>query len=100
MLTAKSWKLVSNKVNGVESIEYCSKDDILTFAVNSTYSMFVGSIICNEGEKNYAGTWILSDDGKTIVVDSAPASIAIAKSKLVVTVVDGSAFMEKTLIPE
>ena len=99
MLTAKSWKLSSSKVNGVETIEDCSKDDILIFAVNGTYSMTVGSILCYDGDTNYTGSWTLSADGKTITVDGEPTPIIITESKLVVTTVDGTQTTVITLIP-
>jgi len=100
MLTAKSWKLSSSKVNGVETIEDCSKDDIMTFAADGTYSTTVGAITCYVGDINTTGVWTLSSDGKTLTLDSEdPYSIMITESKLVVTIVDGTDTIEMTLIP-
>jgi len=99
ILTAKSWKLSSMKVNGIETIEDCSKDDIMTFAANGTYSTTVGAITCYDGETNTSGTWTLSNDGKTLTVDGDAYSAVITESKVVVTIVVGTETMEMTVIP-
>jgi hypothetical protein len=100
MLTAKSWKLSSYKLNGVEAMDDCLKDDIIAFAANGTYSNIVGAITCYDGEINYSGTWTLSSDGKTITLDGDPSSIEIMESKLVITqTLSGTDTVILTLIP-
>jgi hypothetical protein len=99
ILTSKSWKLSSLKINGVETIEDCNKDDIMTFAANGTYTTTVGAITCYDGETNTSGTWSLSSDGKTLTVDGDAYSSVITESKVVVTIVIDTETMEMTVIP-
>jgi triacylglycerol esterase/lipase EstA (alpha/beta hydrolase family) len=99
ILTSKSWKLSSLKVNGVETIEDCNKDDIMTFAANGTYTTTVGAITCYSGETNTTGTWSLSTDGKTLTVDGDAYSVVITESKVVATIVIGTETTELTVIP-
>jgi hypothetical protein len=99
MLTSKSWKMTSMKVNGMEILEDCTKDDIMTFAGTGTYSTSVGTITCYDGETNNSGTWTLSSDGKTLTVDGDPYSVVITETQLVATYVDGTDTMVMTLIP-
>jgi hypothetical protein len=99
ILTSKSWKMVSSKLNGVETLEDCDKDDYLTFAANGTYIYNVSTIKCYDGDENYSGVWTLSDDGKTITVDGEPGSVVITESQVVATTVMGTDTLVVTLIP-
>jgi Lipocalin-like domain len=99
ILMSKSWKMVSSKLNGVETIEDCVKDDILTFGANGTYTYNVSTILCYEGETSYSGSWTISDDGKTITVDGDAGSAVITESQIVATTVYGTDTLVVTLIP-
>jgi hypothetical protein len=99
ILTSKSWKMSSSKQNGVEIIEDCTKDDIITFATDGTFTTTVGSTTCYYGETGNSGTWTLSSDGKTLTIDEYPASVSISESKITVTSTDGTDTLVMTFIP-
>ena len=99
ILMSKSWKMSSSKLNGVETIEDCVKDDFLTFAANGTYTYNVGAITCSEYDTSYSGTWTLSADGKTITVDGEPGTVVITENQIVATTMFGTDTLEVTLIP-
>jgi hypothetical protein len=100
MLTAKSWKMSSIKINGVAGvIEDCEKDDIITIAANGTTSSNRGAIKCDPNETNSTGTWTLSDDEKYLTVDGSTFTIIeLTGSKLVLSRVEGTETIEMTLI--
>jgi hypothetical protein len=85
MLTAKSWKLTSVKINGTESLKDCNKDDITTYSADGTFLINVGSTTCN-GESNQSGTWSLEYGGAIIIISLnesvASCYIDITESKL------------------
>lgn len=99
MVTAHSWKLSSMKINNVESLEDCSKDDILIFSANGSYTYNAGSITCYTGETSYSGTWSVTEDGKSMVVDGESASCVITENKIVVTTTYGTETTITTLTP-
>jgi hypothetical protein len=99
ILTSKSWKMSSSKHNGIEVIEDCTKDDILTFATDGTFTATVGSITCYFGETGYSGAWTLSNDGKNLTMDEYPASVSISENKMTVTSTDGTDTVVMTFIP-
>ena len=92
-------KHTSSKQNGVEVIEDCTKDDIITFATYGTFTTTVGSITCYYGETGYSGTWTLSSDGKTLTIDEYPASVSITEYKITVTSTDGTDTVVMMFIP-
>jgi hypothetical protein len=76
MLTAKSWKILSSKTNGVaDVIEDCQKDDFLTFATNGTYTFNPGTNKCYSEDVIDSGTWALSSDEKYLIVDGDSAKV-------------------------
>jgi hypothetical protein len=99
ILTSKSWKITSMKVNGVETLANCEKDDVLTFLANGTFTYNVGTNKCDLSDTNYTGTWTLSDDGKTIVFDGDNGTAVITESQVVATYVSGVNTNVVTLIP-
>jgi hypothetical protein len=99
ILTSKSWKIASMKVNGVETLENCEKDDVLTFLANGIYTYNVGTNKCDPSETNYTGTWTLSDDGKTMVFDGDNGTAVITESQVVATYLSGMNTKVVTLIP-
>jgi hypothetical protein len=99
ILTSKSWKMSSSKQNGVEVQDDCTKDDIINFATDGTYTLTVGSVPCYYGETGASGTWTLSSDGKTLTIDEYPASVSITENKIKVTSTDGTDTVVMTFIP-
>lgn len=90
MLTAKSWKLLSSKENGVTiEIEVCEKDDVLTFLTNGTYTFSPGANKCYTDDVIQTGTWSLSTDEKFLTIDGEGEGIMtiveLTKSKLVLS---------------
>jgi hypothetical protein len=100
ILTSKSWKMISSKLNGVETIQECDKDDYITFAANGTYNYNVSAIKCYDGDENYSGVWTLSNDGKTITVDGEPGSVVITENQVVATTIVDTDTLVVTLIPK
>ena len=99
ILMSKSWKITSMKVNGVETLANCEKDDVLTFLANGTFTYNVGTNKCDLSDTNFTGTWSLSDDGKNIVFDGDNGTAVITESQVVATYVSGTNTNIVTLIP-
>jgi hypothetical protein len=104
ILNSSSWKISSYKLNDEEiALLDCQKDNYLTFNSNGTYTDYTGTILCNIYETNINGTWTLSDDGKTLTLDSVQgvqsASVEINESKLVLTIIDDTDIIVMTCIP-
>jgi hypothetical protein len=68
MIIGVSWKISSHKAYGASVMQDCEKDDIYTFNADGSYSLNVGSLICN-GETNASGSWIIYPDG-TVTLSS------------------------------
>jgi len=104
ILTANSWKLASYKLNDEEMVlEDCQKDNYLTFNSNGTYTDNTGPVLCDIYETNFNGTWTLSDNGKTLTLESVQgvqtASVEITESKLVLTILDDTDIIVMVCIP-
>ena len=101
ILTSKQWKLSSYKDNGVAVVmQDCEKDNVLSLASNGTYTTNPGAIICEVDETIETGTWSLSVDEKSIIVDGTPLTIVeLTENKFVLSIVDGNYSMEQTYIP-
>lgn len=104
ILTAKSWKVSSYKINEEEiALMDCQTDNYLTFNTNGTYTDFVGDIKCSLSETNINGTWSLSDDEKILTLESyqgvQSGSIEITESKLVITITDDTDIIVMTCVP-
>jgi hypothetical protein len=63
MLTWKTWKMGSFKVNRVEAIEDCQKDNTIVFAATCLYTEDYGAILCDRSEEQWICSWFLSADG-------------------------------------
>jgi len=104
ILTSKSWKVSSYKIDGEERpLMDCQKDNYMTFYSNGTYKDFVGVIKCDIYETDIIGTWTLSGDEKTLTLESIqgvqPASVEISESKLLLTVINEDETILITCIP-
>ncbi len=99
ILTSKSWKITSTKVNGVEMLQDCEKDDVLTFLTNGTYTYNVGTNKCDANDTNYTGTWTISDDGKTMTLDTSNGTSVVTENQIVATYVSEGDTFVVTLIP-
>lgn len=100
ILTLGSWKMSSNKENGVTvTIPECYKDDFIIFASNGKYLFNVGSANCGPDEFNQGGTWTLADDGKTFTFDDIPMLIDITQNRLIMTQAEGGVTTVITYIP-
>jgi len=100
MLTAKSWKLSSSKTNGVvDVLDDCDKDDFIKLASNGTYTYNPGSNKCDPSETTDTGTWSLSSDEKSIIIDGQSATIVeLTESKFVYSISAGGYTYEATLV--
>ena len=104
ILCSDSWKISSYKLNDEEiSLTECQRDNYLTFNSNGTYTDYTGPILCDIYETNINGTWTLSDDGKTLTLESVQgvqsASVEITASKLVLTILDDTDIIVIECIP-
>lgn len=90
MLTAKSWKILSSKTNGVSDvIDECAKDDFLNFTASGTYTFNPGTNKCYSDDVIQSGTWALSSDEKSIIVDGSSATLVeLTKSRFTILMVD------------
>ncbi len=100
MLTAKSWKILSSKTNGVaDVIEDCQKDDFITFATDGTYTTNPGTNKCYSDDSANSGTWSLSSDEKYIIVDGASTKLVeLSKSRFTISVVEPDYTYEATYV--
>jgi len=70
-LTAKQWQPTAAKdSDGPIVIDNCSKDDLLKFETNGTFTYGPGITKCDQSETVVAGTWSLSIDGKNITINA------------------------------
>lgn len=101
ILTSKSWKISSMKINGVAwTVDACSKDDIIIFATNGTFTNNPGAIKCDPNETTTTDSWSLSDDGKYLTIGGVQSpNLVISESQLVFTITQGTDSIEVTLIP-
>jgi len=101
ILTSKSWKMSSEKINNVlVPMDDCVKDDFVTFSAAGTYVVNIGAATCYDGQTGFDGTWTLSADEKTLTLDGDPASVVITESQLVVTLTDGPDTIEEIFVPK
>lgn len=104
ILTSKSWKISSIKLNNVEVIssllEPCDMDNYQTFTIDGNYTEYVNTIKCDVSETDYMGTWSLSADGKTFTLDGQELSAEITEEKMVFTMSDGGNTLVITFIPK
>ena len=100
MLTAKSWKILSSKTNGIaETFDDCQKDDFLTFATNGNYTFNPGTIKCDAIETIETGTWTLSSDEKFLIVDGESITIIeLSSNRFTFSLKDGDYTFEATYI--
>ncbi|HZK93946.1 MAG TPA: lipocalin family protein [Prolixibacteraceae bacterium] len=100
LLTAKQWKFLSRKTNGVaDVINNCEKDDFTIFSSNGTYTWNPTTVKCDPSQTIQTGTWTLSSDEKTLSVDGDEATIVeLTESRLVVSTIDGSDVWEQTFV--
>jgi hypothetical protein len=90
-LTQSGWKNVSvlsdmgtgSFVN--QPVEDCAKDDILKFEADHSYNTTVGTK-CDPSDNNETGSWALSADEKTLILNGDDVSIeTLNGSTLVIT---------------
>lgn len=101
MLTAKSWKLLSSKENGVSIVlEDCEKDDVLTLASDGTYTYNPGANKCYTDDTIQTGSWSLSSDEKylTIDMDGIMTIVELTESKLVLSITYETFSSEMTFV--
>lgn len=100
MLSAKSWKLSSSKTNGVADVlSDCDKDDFITMTANGIYTYNPGSNKCDPSETSETGTWALSNDEKSLLIDGESLDIIeLTESKLIISMSNGAFSYEATYI--
>ena len=100
MLTAKSWKILSSKSDGVaDIIDDCQKDDFLNFAASGAYTFNPGTNKCYSDDDTYSGTWSFSNDEKYLIVDGDSAKLVeLSKSRFTISIVDGDYNFEATYV--
>jgi hypothetical protein len=82
--TSKSWKIfsVAQSVNGgpaqtitAANIPTCEADNVFQFSNNpaQSYTNSEGASVCTTGDPSSieAGSWALTDDGKTLLIDAS-----------------------------
>lgn len=95
LLTQKAWKPTSYKDNGVEVIENCDKDDVITFTSTGSSGVYVGSFNvgaddCSGDEISGSFSWSLTANETKLVLDSDTASIStLNDNSLVLNYSDG-----------
>lgn len=101
-LTSVKWKMVSAKVNGIESVKDCDKDDLLIFNTDGTFTYHPGSLVCTEGQTGMTGTYRFSENQAqvsiTINKKVIPFSISrINNEGLLLTITDEKDLIEISL---
>lgn len=101
-LTSVKWKIVSAKVNGIESVKDCDKDDLLIFNTDGTFTYHPGSLVCTEGQTGMTGTYRFSENEAqvsiTINKKVIPFSISrINNEGLLLTITDEKDLIEISL---
>lgn len=101
-LAGDTWTMVSAKVNGIESVKDCDKDDLLIFNSDGTFTYHPGSLVCTEGQTGLSGTYLLSKDETqvsiTINKKVIPFNInRIGDERLLLTITDEKDLIEISL---
>jgi hypothetical protein len=68
VLTSKNWQLASSIINGVEAIEDCEKDNVLSFRANETYTYSYNTLCRFEDEAAEIGIWKLLQNETLLVL--------------------------------
>jgi len=104
ILTSKSWKISSMKLNGTEVItdllDPCDMDNYMTFTSDGNYTEFVNTIKCDVSETDITGTWSLSEDGKTFTLDGMELLADITEARMLFTLSDSGNTLAITFIPK
>ena len=100
MLTAKSWKILSSKTNGVaDVIDDCQKDDFITFTKDGNYATNPGTNKCYIDDSADSGTWSFSADEKYLIVDGDSVTLKeLSKSRFTISMIDGEYNFEATYV--
>ena len=88
------------QTNGVaDVISDCDKDDFITMAANGIYTYNPGSNKCDPDETSYTGTWALSADEKSLILDGESINIIeLTESRLIISMTNGAFSYEETYI--
>jgi hypothetical protein len=86
MVIAVSWKISSQvKYDAPVAIVDCEKDDLYAFSADGTFSLNVGSLVCN-GETNSSGIWIISPDGNGLLTfGSTTLGMVVTSSQMILS---------------
>ena len=75
-ITAHTWRITSQKVDGVETQEGCDLDDKITFTDNGSVSVDAGSIKCDPTDPQITtGTYTISESS-LVLIDPAGLTIS------------------------
>jgi len=75
ILTAHSWKMVSDKIDGNELIQDCEKDDVHTFSKTGVYTINFGSLKCSTEGDQAIDAWEFSADEKMLLLGQVSTGI-------------------------
>jgi len=90
-IASKTWKVVSMKMNETEMIQECDKDDVFTFTDDGKYTANPGTNKCDTDDVTKTGSWSLSDDGKSLVLDGVTCSVVeLTKKSFIFSMTVGS----------
>ena len=74
--SAKSWLLVNSKTNGKSDIDACDMDNVVTYTKATSKALTeIGAKKCDPDDSNATSTFKLSDDGKTLTLDTFPFTV-------------------------
>lgn len=101
-LAGDTWTMVSAKVNGIESVKDCDKDDLLIFNSDGTFTYHPGYLVCTEGQTGLSGTYLLSKDETqvSITINKKVISLNINRigdERLLLTITDEKDLIEISL---
>ena len=91
LLTGKScWVMVKSEVLNTSTnqweediIEACSQDDCSNFNTDKTFTVDEGSTKCDPDDpQSTSGTWLLSEDGKTLTITEDNVSLPFTVTEL------------------
>ncbi len=68
---AKGWVFVNSKTNGKSDMEACDNDNVVTYTKATSKALTeVGAKKCDPDDTNATSTFKLSNDGKTLTLDT------------------------------